>query len=83
MLTASGTAGHRRGPAARELHEEALVRRRSRTIDALTSKRIELYVDIVKLKVDNGISAKKLFVRLLEMTVITLAYLGRRRSVCG
>jgi len=76
-------AGHRRGPATRELNEDALVRRMSRTIDALTSTRLELYVAIVKLKVDNWISAKKLFVRSLEMTVITLAYLGRLSAVCG
>jgi len=32
----------------------------SRTINALTSTKIELYVAIVKLKADNGISAKKI-----------------------
>ena len=53
-------AGHRRGPATRELNEDALVRRMSRTINALTSTKIELYVAIVKLKADNGISAKKI-----------------------
>jgi len=55
----------------------------SRTIDALTSTRIELDVAIVKLKVDNWISAKKLFVRLLEMTVITLAHVAWLSAVCG